>query len=184
MPTEVGDASCGRPHQRARAARTGVRQRAREIERTLGGGLTGSGELTRPHQIGSVSPERGTVSERSDPLPTSSSYPKLLSTVTSGLRPRQEDSIESSTPEKRVGPYVCHHSTLRRDRSGDVAELVKKVDETLMPALSELPGFNGYYFVDAGNGIMSSSVSSTPRSRPTSRPASPPHGCASRSSRT
>jgi hypothetical protein len=35
-------------------------------------------------------------------------------------------------------------------------ELVKKADESLVPALSELPGFNGYYLIEAGNGIMSS----------------------------
>ena len=50
-------------------------------------------------------------------------------------------------------------ATIRRYDAIDqehVADLVKKVDESLMPALSELPGFSGYYFVDAGNGIMSS----------------------------
>jgi hypothetical protein len=35
-------------------------------------------------------------------------------------------------------------------------ELVKKVDETLLPTLSELPGFNAYSLIDAGNGIMTS----------------------------
>jgi hypothetical protein len=35
-------------------------------------------------------------------------------------------------------------------------ELVKKVDETLVPSLTELPGFNGYYLIEAGNGVMSS----------------------------
>jgi hypothetical protein len=50
-------------------------------------------------------------------------------------------------------------ATIRRYDAIDqehVADLVKKVDESLMPALSELPGFSGYYFVDAGNGVMSS----------------------------
>ena len=50
-------------------------------------------------------------------------------------------------------------ATIRRYDAIDqehVGDLVKKVDESLMPALSELPGFSGYYFVDAGNGIMSS----------------------------
>ena len=50
-------------------------------------------------------------------------------------------------------------ATIRRYDAIDqehVADLVKKVDESLVPALSELPGFSGYYFVDAGNGIMSS----------------------------
>lgn len=35
-------------------------------------------------------------------------------------------------------------------------EVIKKVGESLVPRLSELPGFNGYYLVEAGNGVMSS----------------------------
>ncbi len=37
-----------------------------------------------------------------------------------------------------------------------VGELTTKVNETLMPQLKELPGFDGYYLVDAGNGIFTS----------------------------
>jgi hypothetical protein len=50
-------------------------------------------------------------------------------------------------------------ATIRRYESvdsGHTDELVKKADETLVPSLSELPGFNGYYLIEAGNGIMSS----------------------------
>jgi hypothetical protein len=36
------------------------------------------------------------------------------------------------------------------------AELTTKVNQTLVPKLSELPGFVGYYLVDAGNGIFTS----------------------------
>jgi hypothetical protein len=36
------------------------------------------------------------------------------------------------------------------------AELTSKVRETLVPKLSELPGFAGYYLVDAGNGVFTS----------------------------
>ena len=36
------------------------------------------------------------------------------------------------------------------------AELTGKVNETLMPLLKELPGFDGYYLVDAGNGLFTS----------------------------
>ena len=36
------------------------------------------------------------------------------------------------------------------------AELTTKVNEALVPKLSELPGFAGYYLVDAGNGIFTS----------------------------
>ena len=36
------------------------------------------------------------------------------------------------------------------------AELTSKVNQTLVPKLSELPGFAAYYLVDAGNGIFTS----------------------------
>jgi hypothetical protein len=50
-------------------------------------------------------------------------------------------------------------ATIRRYEAIDQArtsELVKKADETLLPSLSELPGFSGYYLIEAGNGVMSS----------------------------
>jgi hypothetical protein len=50
-------------------------------------------------------------------------------------------------------------ATIRRYEAIDQArtsELVKRADETLLPSLSELPGFSGYYLVDAGNGVISS----------------------------
>jgi hypothetical protein len=50
-------------------------------------------------------------------------------------------------------------STIRRYEGIDQArtsELVKTADETLLPSLSELPGFSGYFLIDAGNGVMSS----------------------------
>jgi hypothetical protein len=51
------------------------------------------------------------------------------------------------------------HATVRRHEGVDesrTAELTKKVGETLMPSLSKLPGFNGYYLIAADNGIMTS----------------------------
>ncbi|MDX6538687.1 MAG: hypothetical protein QOI71_297 [Gaiellales bacterium] len=35
-------------------------------------------------------------------------------------------------------------------------ELTAKVNQTLLPKLSELPGFASYYLVDGGNGIFTS----------------------------
>jgi hypothetical protein len=35
-------------------------------------------------------------------------------------------------------------------------ELTKKVDQSLLPRLSKLPGFERYYLIEAGNGVMSS----------------------------
>jgi hypothetical protein len=51
------------------------------------------------------------------------------------------------------------HATIRRYESIDQSrktEILKKVDENLLPALKVLPGFNGYSVVDAGDGVMTS----------------------------
>ena len=51
------------------------------------------------------------------------------------------------------------HATMRRYEGVDQSstdELKRKVEEKLVPRLSELPGFSGYYLIDAGNGVMSS----------------------------
>ena len=50
-------------------------------------------------------------------------------------------------------------ATIRRYDSVDqsrTAELVKKVDDTLLPRLSKLPGFAGYHLIKADDGTMSS----------------------------
>ena len=51
------------------------------------------------------------------------------------------------------------HATVRRYEGVDQSrtdELTKKVDQSLLPRLSKLPGFEGYYLIEAGNGVMSS----------------------------
>ena len=44
--------------------------------------------------------------------------------------------------------------TATRVDQNRTAELTAKINETLFPQLTELPGFAGYYFVDVGNGIF------------------------------
>ena len=51
------------------------------------------------------------------------------------------------------------HALIRRYEGVDQnrsTELTNKVNETLLPKLNKLPGFKGYYLVDAGNGVFSS----------------------------
>ena len=51
------------------------------------------------------------------------------------------------------------YATIRRYEAIDETrtdEVVKKVDETLVPLLSKLPGFGGYQLIDAGDGVVSS----------------------------
>ena len=51
------------------------------------------------------------------------------------------------------------YATIRRYEGVDesrMSELTGKVNETLVPLLRELPGFAGYYLIEAGNGVVSS----------------------------
>jgi hypothetical protein len=51
------------------------------------------------------------------------------------------------------------HATIRRYEGVDAArtnELTGKVNEKLVPELRKLPGFSGYYLIEAGNGVLSS----------------------------
>ena len=51
------------------------------------------------------------------------------------------------------------HATIRRYEGIDQArtdELVKNVGENLLPRLSKMPGFSGYFLIEADNGVMSS----------------------------
>ena len=51
------------------------------------------------------------------------------------------------------------HATIRRYEGVDTTrmnEVVGKINETLVPQLRELPGFSGYYLIEADNGVLSS----------------------------
>ena len=50
------------------------------------------------------------------------------------------------------------HATIRRYEGVDqnrTVELTGKVNETLVPKLSKLEGFKGYYMIEASNGVIS-----------------------------
>jgi hypothetical protein len=51
------------------------------------------------------------------------------------------------------------HATVRRYEGIDQSskdELTRKIGETLMPSLSKLPGFNGYYLIESRDGVFTS----------------------------
>jgi hypothetical protein len=51
------------------------------------------------------------------------------------------------------------HAPIRRYEGVDPTrtdEVVGKVNETLVPQLRKLPGFAGYYLIEAGDGVLSS----------------------------
>jgi hypothetical protein len=50
------------------------------------------------------------------------------------------------------------HATIRRYEGIDqnrAEELTRKVNESLLPRLSEMPGFKSYYLIEADKGVMS-----------------------------
>jgi hypothetical protein len=94
-----------------------------------------------------VRPEPADVVEVSKNPSTSSRPTRIL-----------EDSAEFTILKRPVGT-IHMYCTIRRYEAIDqtrASELVKQVDDTLLPRLSKLPGFSGYHLVDAGNGVMSS----------------------------
>ena len=51
------------------------------------------------------------------------------------------------------------YATVRRYEGIDLVrseEITRKVGESLLPSLSRLPGFGGYYLIDAGAGVLTS----------------------------
>ena len=51
------------------------------------------------------------------------------------------------------------HATIKRYEGIDESrtdEVVKNFGDKLLPRLTKMPGFSGYYLVEAGNGVMSS----------------------------
>jgi len=51
------------------------------------------------------------------------------------------------------------YATVRRYEGIDKVrseEITRKVGDSLLPALSKLPGFGGYYLIDAGEGVVTS----------------------------
>jgi hypothetical protein len=77
--------------------------------------------------------------------------------VTSGLTAAVR-SIERSALKHHSEEYHMH-ATIRRYEGVDTArtnEVTGKVNETLVPQLRNLPGFVGYYLIEADNGVLSS----------------------------
>jgi hypothetical protein len=65
------------------------------------------------------------------------------------------------------------HATIRRYEGVDttrINDVVSRVDETFVPQIRELPGFAGYFLVEADNGVLSSiSLFETPEQMDESR---------------
>jgi hypothetical protein len=55
-----------------------------------------------------------------------------------------------------VADRVDAERCLVQQEASRIKDVVKKVDENLVPRLSKLPGFGGYHVIDAGDGVLSS----------------------------
>jgi hypothetical protein len=73
-------------------------------------------------------------------------------------RAHQESSTGFSCHERRRQEQHMHATIRRYDgvNQARTDELKRRVDESLVPKLSKLEGFKGYYLIEAGDGVMSS----------------------------
>jgi hypothetical protein len=71
---------------------------------------------------------------------------------------RSREFVRTLCPDLGTKEHLMH-ATIRRYDGVDqnrTTELTSKVNETLVPKLNKLPGFKGYYLIDAGDGVFSS----------------------------
>jgi hypothetical protein len=77
-------------------------------------------------------------------------------TVTQAQAPRNADP---SAPHRPIQEEHDMHATIRRYQGVDptrTTEVADRVKATLVPQLCELPGFAGYYLIEAEDGVLSS----------------------------
>jgi hypothetical protein len=73
--------------------------------------------------------------------------------LTAAVRPFERSALQERSKEHHM------HATIRRYEGVDVTrinDVVRKINETLVPELQKLPGFTGYYLVEASGGVISS----------------------------
>jgi len=71
---------------------------------------------------------------------------------------RSREFVRTLCPDRGTKEHLMHAIIRRYDGvdQNRTTELTSKVTETLVPELSKLPGFKGYYLIDAGDGVFSS----------------------------
>jgi hypothetical protein len=71
---------------------------------------------------------------------------------------RSREFVRTLCPDLGTKEHLMHAIIRRYDGvdQNRTTELTSKVNETLVPKLNKLPGFKGYYLIDAGNGVFSS----------------------------
>src|SRR4029079_16901303 len=71
---------------------------------------------------------------------------------------RSREFVRTLCPDRGTKEHLMHAIIRRYDGvdQNRTTELTSKVTETLVPKLSKLPGFKGYYLIDAGDGVFSS----------------------------
>jgi hypothetical protein len=71
---------------------------------------------------------------------------------------RSREFVRTLCPDLGTKEHFMHAIIRRYDGmdQSHTTELVSKVNAALLPKLDKLPGFKGYYLIDAGNGVFSS----------------------------
>jgi hypothetical protein len=71
---------------------------------------------------------------------------------------RSREFVRTLCPDIGTKEHLMHAIIRRYDGvdQNRTTELTSKVNANLVPKLNELPGFKGFYLIDAGNGVFSS----------------------------
>jgi len=85
---------------------------------------------------------------------------RTIRATTEPLRTRVFPKVGPHRVRRRKSTEEHHmYATVRRYEGIDKVrseEVTSKVDQSLLPSLSQLPGFVGYYLIDAGEGVLAS----------------------------
>src|ERR1700741_276586 len=74
------------------------------------------------------------------------------------MSPRRRALMRRASPARRT-EGVHMYATVRRYEGIDKVrseEITRKVTDSLLPSISKLPGFSGYFLIDAGEGVLTS----------------------------
>ena len=171
-------------HHRTRNPPDRGRPRPRRVRRAQAGRATQRLQRQRPTCRSGC---RFSATSTSDPC-----SPSCSRRTTPATQPPRTARLSRWTRIRVRRPQVEseeHHmyATVRRYEGIDHGALRGDHEEGRREPAAEpepvLPGFGGYYLIDAGEGVFASVSLFETRRRRTSRRASPPGGCASRSSR-
>ena len=80
-------------------------------------------------------------------------FPSTVAPIKAQQEVRSDSPVLIETKEQHMFATIRRYDGVDQSRT---MELTSKVNETLVPKLRKLPGFKGYYLIEAGDGVFSS----------------------------